>query len=347
MAMNAPSDKRYNALLVDDEPAILTVLTQVLEDEGFIVSTATSGEEAVRVLKTKPFDVIMTDIRMQGISGFELIEHVESVDSAVKTIVMTGYDSYDMVKRALRTGAYDYLSKPLDEHEVIKLCANRAAQATRMIRDNAELVEQIRASHTMLEQANDKLRVLNEELRIQANTDSLTEIYNRRFLDQSIASEVTRRNRYPDPLSVAMIDVDHFKLFNDQHGHEGGDVVLQAISKILTDCARNTDVVGRYGGEEFMVVLPKTSPENALLFAERVRLEIAMNSIMLSEVACGITVSVGVSGIDEKFPDVTANQLVGAADRALYSAKESGRDCIRFQPLAHDGHDMLKASSGF
>jgi len=335
MAASASNYKNYKALLVDDEPAILTVLTQVLEDDGFTVLTATSGEEAVTILKAHPFDVIMTDIRMQGISGFELIEHVETIDTAVKTIVMTGYDSYDMVKRALRTGAYDYLSKPLDEHEVIKLCANRAAQATRLVRDNAELVEQLRASHTMLEQANDQLRVLNEELRIQANTDSLTGIYNRRFLDASILNEVTRRNRYPDPLSVAMIDVDHFKIFNDQHGHEGGDIVLQEIANILEECARNTDVVGRYGGEEFMVVLPKTTPENALLFAERVRKAISEKAILLNDVACGITVSIGVSGVDDRFPDVTSAQLVHASDRALYSAKESGRDCIEFPPIVN------------
>jgi len=290
-----------------------------------------------------PFDVLITDIRMEGISGFELIEHVETVDPSVKMIVMTSYDSYDMIKRAMRSGAYDYLSKPLNDHELIKLCACRAAQATRLVRRNTELVEQLRSSHALVEQANVQLRELNEELRIQANTDSLTEIYNRRYLDQSINSEVTRRNRYPDPLSVALIDVDFFKQFNDTHGHDGGDKVLKAVAQMLLRCARNTDVVGRYGGEEFLVILPKTSPENALLFAERVRECIATESLMLNEIACGITVSVGVSGVDEMFPDVEASDLIIASDKALYSAKADGRDCIRFHPIDLNAVEMKKA----
>jgi len=199
----------------------------------------------------------------------------------------------------------------------------------------------------MLENANDKLLELNEELRIQANTDSLTDIYNRRFLDKSMLSEIMRRNRYPDPLSVAMLDVDHFKQFNDQYGHGGGDKVLKAIASALTECARNTDVVGRYGGEEFMVILPKTSPENALLFAERAREQIAGEVVEIDGKECLVTVSVGVAGVDEHFTNATADMLVVAADKALYDAKESGRDRIRYfsieQPEA-DETDFKRAS---
>jgi len=199
------------------------------------------------------------------------MDQMSTLDPTVKIIVMTSYDSYNMIKKAMRVGAYDYLSKPLQDLESIRLCAARAAQATQLVRHNTELMQQLRANHTMLEQANERLRALNEELRIQANTDSLTEINNRRFLDNALTSEVTRRNRYPDPLSVALIDVDHFKEFNDTYGHDSGDVVLKVISARLLSCARNTDIVGRYGGEEFLIILPKTDPESAMLFAERVR----------------------------------------------------------------------------
>jgi len=347
MSNNLLGDTRFNALIVDDEPAILTILTHVLEDHNFTVRTAPSGEDAVAMLREETVDVLLTDIRMHGISGFELIDRVASVDPAVKTIVMTSHDSYDMIKQAMRTGAYDYLGKPLNDHGLICMCATRAAHATKLERDNNRLVEELRANHTMLENANDKLLELNEELRIQANTDSLTDIYNRRFLDKSMLSEIMRRNRYPDPLSLAMIDVDHFKQFNDKHGHAGGDKVLKAIAAALTTCARNTDVVGRYGGEEFMVILPKTSPENALLFAERVREHIAMEEVDIEGKACLVTVSVGVAGVDTHFINATSEMLVEAADKALYAAKESGRDRIRFFSIEQpeDAEKELKRAS--
>lgn len=343
MVNHTPIDTPYRVLAVDDEPAVLAVLVQILSDAGFEVIAELSGESALKQLNSRKFDLVITDVRMTGITGFELISCAEQVDPTLKMVVMTGYDSYQMLQTALRAGAHDYLTKPMDDHKLVVHVANRSAQATRLVRRNNDLVAQLRASHGMLERVNLKLRELNEELRIQANTDALTELYNRRYIDDSLLKEVTRRNRYLSPLSVALIDVDHFKLFNDQHGHKGGDDALKIIAETLAVCARTTDVVGRYGGEEFLVILPNTTPENALRFAERVRTSIAEQSMNLGGLHAKITASIGVSGVDEAYKNAEASDLVGAADRALYAAKAAGRDCVLHEPLGSDEQLQLKA----
>jgi len=326
MDNNKNPNQQLTALIVDDEPGVIAVLTDVMEAQGFTVDSALSGEAALEMFQPDYYSVLVTDVCMDGMSGFELIEKISEIDSAVKSVVMTAHDSYNMIKNALKSDAYDYFAKPLDNHEAILLCVQRAAQATQLVRDNLELVSQLRASHALLEQVNQQYRLLNEELRIQANTDSLTEIYNRRFIDNTLLHEVNRRNRYQEPLSVVMVDIDHFKNFNDNFGHEGGDTVLKYIAQTLKDCSRNIDVVGRHGGEEFFIILPKTSPEYALVYAERVREEIAAQSILLGSKRCAVTISAGVAGVEADYENAEISALVNSADRALYQAKNEGRN---------------------
>lgn len=316
-------------LIVDDEPAIVNVLSTLLEPEGFQISSAFSGEAALELLEESVFDVLITDIRMDGMDGFELIEHTRCIDPYIHVIVITAHDCYDMVRKALSHGAYDYVTKPLDNHDAIVSIVKRANLSTRLERDNTSLLEQLSASHAMLEDANRRLRELNDELLVQASTDSLTQLYNRRHLDASMENEVARRNRYPDPLSVVMLDIDNFKSFNDQHGHEGGDIALQQISRILESCARNTDAVGRFGGEEFLVILPKTDPVNAMVFAERMRVTIEKTPIKLGPKNFSVTASIGVAGVAVDDPPTSPQQLLGAADAALYAAKGEGRNLTK------------------
>lgn len=329
MSVPAGLNQENRLLIVDDEPAIVNVLSTLLAPEGFHISGAFSGEAALEQLQESVFDVLITDIRMDGMDGFELIEHTRAIDPYIHVIVITAHDCYDMVRRALSHGAYDYVTKPLNNHDSIISSVKRANLSTRLERDNANLLEQLSASHAMLEDANRRLRELNDELLVQASTDSLTQLYNRRYLDASIENEVARRNRYPDPLSVVMLDIDNFKAFNDQHGHEGGDIALQNVSRLLQSCARNTDAIGRFGGEEFMIILPKTDPVNAMVFAERMRVTIEKTAINLGAVTGSVTASLGVAGVEKDEPDVSAQQLVAAADRALYVAKDEGRNRVK------------------
>ena len=333
MPSSEKSMHESKVLIVDDEPMIVSMLAELLLQDNFVVSTAYSGEEALEVLNSQELDVVVTDVRMNGMSGFDLLEECQRHDPHLKTIIMTAHDSYDMVKKSLQSGAYDYLSKPLENHDSIVSIVNRASAASRLQRENANLLDQLGTSHSMLRDANNRLRELNDELIIQATTDSLTQLHNRRHIDTALDYEVSRRNRYPDPFSVVMIDIDQFKAFNDKYGHEGGDVALKSISQILLSCVRNTDVVGRFGGEEFVVILPKTHPANARTFAERMRAALEANKIKFGDQSCEITASFGVTGVDADYGETSASELLNAADRALYAAKHSGRNCVKEEYL--------------
>jgi len=333
--MTSPEKPIYESrvLIVDDEPMIVSMLGEILRQDKFVVSTAASGEEALEIIKSQQLDVVVTDVCMEGMSGFDLLEECKSYAPLSNVIIMTAHDSYEMVKQALQSGAYDYMSKPLDNHELIISAVMRASAASRLERENANLLDQVSTSHAMLRDANNRLRELNDELMVQATTDSLTQIHNRRHIDNALDYEVSRRNRYPDPFSLVMIDIDWFKEFNDEHGHEGGDVALKSVSRILKLCVRNTDVIGRFGGEEFVVILPKTHPANAKIFAERMRAALEANRIEYRDKSCQITASFGVTGVDADYGETSASELLGAADRALYAAKHAGRNCVKEEYL--------------
>jgi len=320
-------------LVVDDEPTVVSLLAEFLSQGNLVVSTAHSAEEALEVMHKQQLDVVVTDVCMDGMSGFDLLEECKKHDPLMNVIIMTAHDSYDMVKQALQGGAYDYMRKPLENHETVVSIVARASAASKLKRQNAYLLEQLSTSHAMLADANDRLRELNDELMVLAATDSLTELHNRRHIDNTLEYEVSRRNRYPDPFSVVMIDIDRFKDFNDEYGHEGGDIALQSISKILRSCVRNTDVVGRFGGEEFVVILPKTHPANARTFAERMRAALEASRIMIDDQPCAITASFGVTGVDADYGETSAVELLNAADRALYAAKHAGRNCVKEEYL--------------
>ncbi len=317
-----------HALVVDDDTEITAIVSEVLENRGVTVSKAHSGAQALELFAENIIDVVITDIRMDGMSGFELIKRIQLLDSTVKVIVMTGYDSYDMVLRALQAGAYEYLDKPLDNHQAIVSCTSRAYESTQLSRENAKLMERLTISNNKLSVANTRLVQLNKKLKHLAITDSLTQLYNRRYLDQVMRRETQRRNRYRDPLSVIVLDVDKFKEFNDKYGHDGGDRALKKVGSVLNSCARNTDIVGRYGGEEFVVILTKTPPHNARIFADRVRHEIESQIIELDDTSGNITVSIGIAGVNENDDPIEDKVLLLQADSALYVAKDSGRNCV-------------------
>ncbi len=328
-----------HALVVDDEEAITNVVGAVLEQAGVRVSTASSGMHALEIFSDEVIDVVITDIRMDGMSGFELLKRIQLLDPAVKVIIMTGYNSYDMVLRALQAGAYEYLDKPLENHQAIISATARAYDSTLLQRENTRLLERLKISNSKLSVANKRLVQLNKKLKHLAITDSLTRLYNRRYIDQVIRKEAQRCNRYKDPLSVIVLDVDKFKDFNDLYGHDGGDQALCSVAETLSMCARGTDVVGRYGGEEFVVILTKTPPHNARIFAERVRQQIESQDIEMSSIGktSRITVSIGIAGIDNTSDPIEGKTLLLHADEALYAAKNSGRNCvINHEDIADD-----------
>jgi len=321
------SNRPCNVIVVDDEPAINQILEKVLEDAGMSVRAAANAQDALTLYKEQQADVVITDIQMSGMSGFDLLAELLLRNPNAKIIMMTGYDSYDVVRRALQEGAYDYLTKPLEDHDLIVTRVLRAFEHVKLIRENANLIKRLQASHAKITGTNRHLVHLSKRLRHLAITDELTQLYNRRFIDQTIQTETEERTRLVNPLSVLLLDVDHFKAFNDKHGHDGGDQALQAVADTMKKCSRPGDLIGRYGGEEFIAVLPGTSEDQANELAETIRGEIKKQAFMFEKQQTHITVSIGVASTVDNEDKVSGRRLIIQADKALYAAKDAGRNC--------------------
>jgi two-component system cell cycle response regulator len=190
--------------------------------------------------------------------------------------------------------------------------------------ENNRLVERLRKKHLSLEKA-------NKEIKLLSRIDSLTGCYNRGYLNELLPREITRALRYKRPLSLALCDIDHFKKINDTYGHQCGDEVLKNIVTSISEIIRaDTDWLARYGGEEFLIVLPETKLRNASSLAERLRKNIANNSIATPEDEISITASFGVTGFNSAKPpkNITPEALISMADKCLYAAKNQGRNKV-------------------
>ncbi|MFK7855125.1 MAG: diguanylate cyclase [Granulosicoccus sp.] len=339
------------ALVVDDEPAITELLSCVLQSAGMSVFSASDGFCALDILEKNTVDVVITDIRMEGMSGFELMDNIDQLDETINVIVMTGYDTYDMVKRSLKAGAYDYLDKPLNDHASIIASTQRAFENVRLMRENTDLINRLTVSNIKVKAANKRLLQLNKQLRKLAITDGLTQLYNRRYIDDWIQNYAITNTGTEVSYSVILIDVDYFKNVNDSFGHDGGDEVLRHLATLLGGFGREQDLVGRYGGEEFIVVLPGSNESEALQTAERIRALVEQTCVRVNSGKVQITVSLGVAtnlnpainlearsdGGTKEF--VTGRALVAQADKALYAAKDRGRNlCIHYQELTSEAN---------
>jgi diguanylate cyclase (GGDEF)-like protein len=290
-------------LIVDDEPMIRQLLTDVLGDEGYQVETVPSGEEAILKLRTVRFDYVVTDLMMPGMSGIQVLETVKQLDPETEVIVMTGYASLSTAIECMKLGAGDYLNKPINIDEIrIKLAGMKVKKR---LEEKAREVD------------------FYKEL---SRTDGLTQLYNHKFFHQLLATEISRVQRYGGEVSLLMIDVDHFKNYNDANGHPMGDAALQKLSWILSELCRDVDSVARYGGEEFAVICPETPKAGAVELAERLRRKVEESDFLKSEAIPGgkFTISIGVASFPEDAPDKSG--LIEKADQALYLAKTCGRN---------------------
>lgn len=321
-----PNTLTSTILVVDDEQSVCDMLAAVLEAEGYTVVTANSGTEAMEKFGEFVFDIMFTDICMDGMNGIELLQRVSQLDSSVKTVVMTAFSGYETALKALQGGAYDYLEKPLSDHGKIIALAHKARQVSQLERDNAELLANLKTQHTKLQTANRQLAELNEKLEQLALTDSLTGLKNRRFIDSIHAQECSRYLRYKEPFTIAMIDVDHFKQYNDDFGHEAGDFALKFVADRLVECTRDSDTIGRFGGEEFFIMLSNTKPEQSTVVAERILNCLRETPIIINGIETYLTVSIGLAGLDGEEVMQAEMNLLKRSDKALYYAKSQGRD---------------------
>jgi diguanylate cyclase (GGDEF)-like protein len=305
-------------LVVDDSPAQLEQLAQVLSREGYDVRRAQDGKEAIRAVRADPPDLVLLDLVLPDMDGLEVLRIVKArkEDQFIPVIILSAKSDIDSKVRGLRIGADDFLAKPFAEAEVL-------ARAAAMLR--------IKSLQDELRRARRELEEKQKQLEEQSITDALTSLRNRRFFDERLAEEFRRAQRYSDPVSLMMIDLDNFKAVNDRHGHPAGDTVLREAAALIRGSIREPDICARYGGEEFAVILPKTHMSGALTVAERVWRELGQKVYRTGgesgHAEVQVTASIGIAFYPSK--DITGpDLLLKFADEALYNAKRAGRNTI-------------------
>lgn len=302
--MTPHADQRATILIADDSTVIRAVVRDQLEAEGYDVHEAADGEAAIAACREVEPDAVLLDVEMPGLDGREVLARLKG-DPALRDIpvvFLTGRTATDDLVAAIRAGAHDYLKKPFEP---------------------AELIARIGGA-VHIKQLQDELRRRNSELDLVARIDALTQLYNRRHLEEQLhrCSAVSRR--MGTSLGVVLFDIDHFKLVNDTHGHGGGDVVLQECAGRLLRSTRAGDMLGRWGGEEFLAILPNTDVDGAALAAERMRQAVGATPITLEHALLTVTISAGVTAHEAAGVD----QLLHEADVALYRAKAAGRNQV-------------------
>ena len=299
--------ERVTVLIADDSLVVRAVVRARLEDEGYDVVEADNGDAAVVTCVQSPPDVVLLDVEMPGLDGHQVLERLKRDEALtdIPVVFLTGRTSMDDVVAGLRAGAHDYLKKPFEA---------------------AELVARV-ASAVHVKKLQDRLRERNADLERVSRTDTLTGLHNRRHLEEQLTREHSSARRAHRDLGLVLLDIDHFKRVNDTYGHAAGDRVLCEFAQRMTRQLRAGDVAGRWGGEEFLVILPDTDPAGALHVAERIRASVDATPFDTSE-AGGPAISMTVSGGCVVGPADTPDDLVSAADDGLYAAKDAGRNRI-------------------
>lgn len=309
-------------LVADDSTIYRETLKGLLSSWHYEVVLASDGDEAMKVLSSQDAPrLALLDSMMPGLSGPELCQAVRAGQQAYTYIILlSSRGEEDDVAHGFEVGADDYLCKPFREFEL----RARLRAGERIIRAQEDLMK------------------AQDALRFQATHDSVTHLPNRRGIIETLKREMNRSLRSQEPLSICMADLDHFKRINDSHGHMVGDEVLRWAAARMPGALRQYDAVGRYGGEEFLVVLPGCSEACALEVGERLRQRIA-NSVFASGAAeFQVTMSAGVC---QWHPDISMEELLSRADQALYRAKNFGRNRVEVATHADTGSQITVHSA--
>jgi two-component system cell cycle response regulator len=313
-----PDNPPLRILIVDDDPATRRLLSRILADSGHYVLTASNGQEGLRLALEADPQLVVTDWVMPNMDGIKLCRALRKarLGQLLYIIVLTVREDEDCLVTAFEAGADDYVVKPFSR----KVLEARIHGGARLIRLQDEIVKEQDENRRYLAE----LAIMNRRLQESAKTDLLTELPNRRYAIEYLGKEWAACERSGQELACLMIDVDHFKRFNDLYGHETGDEVLSQVAAILRDTARASDLVCRFGGEEFLVICSATNVTAAEHLAERLR--IAVESKKFTDGNLSVTISVGVAV--RNAATKTDKELVRKADRALLLAKRSGRNRV-------------------
>jgi diguanylate cyclase (GGDEF)-like protein len=303
-------------LIVEDSKSQADLTRTFLEKNGYEVLCVHNGAGAIKAAKTASYDVILLDLVLPDMNGNEICRWLKlnSETRGIPIIMLTVESALKEKVASLEAGADDYLPKPYNEIEL-----------------NARIYAALRTK-ALQDELRDKNRQLEEllaKVELQSITDPLTGLHNRRYVEAVLEKELAEWKRYGSPLGCLMVDVDHFKNINDRYGHGAGDSVLKELAQLLKDILREADTVARWGGEEFLILLPQTGQDGASVTALKILR--AVTELRLPQIPdLRVTVSIGIAPAGRSTD--TPAKLVRAADLALYEAKNRGRNRIESAP---------------
>lgn len=289
-------------LVVDDNKLNICILSDILQKEGYDVYPLSDGTLVMKqVLSIQP-DAILLDIIMPQIDGLDVCAALKSTDEtkSIPVIMVTSITEGTVLRKAFDIGAFDYIKKPFDQIEIIA-------------------------------RLNSALRFYDQQkqLEVLAMRDGLTSLYNHRMIMELLETESNKAIQLQIPIAFLMFDIDNFKRINDTYGHKAGDLILRDTAKVLQNTSDVSDLIGRYGGEEFCIILMNQSLEFVLSLSEKLRQSIETHDFVVDNSNIHITTSIGIS---YQKPDATfsQNDIVIAADKNLYKAKRNGRNRVEY-----------------
>jgi len=304
-------------LLIDDSQFVHRLLDARLRSESISLIGEFNGKDGLKMASEENPSLILLDLDMPIMDGFETLRALkeEPTTREIPVIVLSGMDSTQDKVAAFDLGAVDFVTKPFEL---------------------TELRARVRSSIKMF----GLLKMLSQKAQI----DGLSGLFNRSHFDDRLQEEYDRAIRHGHPMSVAMMDLDHFKQINDTYGHPAGDMVISGVSKIIQQQCRSIDIACRYGGEEFTLIMPETNPDQAFTLCQRICTQCAAKS-WASHPGRSVTVSIGVVGAENGSSiNCTPSAIVEQADRNLYNAKQSGRNMVKASDL--DGNSLKIAKAG-
>jgi two-component system, cell cycle response regulator len=296
-------------LVAEDDMLSRMMLEKSLERAGYEVTAVNNGERALAALHTEdPPRLALLDWVMPEKDGVEVCREIRLRRDKAYTylILLSSKESKQDIVQGLEAGADDYLTKPYDDEE---------------------LKARLRAGERILE-LEDRLVEARENMRFQATHDPLTSLWNRGVIEELLSREIHRSRREKTCTVVMLCDVDHFKQVNDAYGHNIGDDVLRELTKRLQRSVRSYDMVGRFGGEEFLVILNRCDGNSAATRAEHIRAAVAKRPFQTRSNSLAITISIGLA-LSTDFEHQSLDEILASVDAALYAAKNAGRNCVR------------------
>jgi two-component system, cell cycle response regulator len=325
---------KLKLLVIEDDIDQQDLIRETLQEamaHSIAVSVAASKAEALSH-DLAGFDLILCDYNLPDATGLELLDAIRARCNT-PVIMVTGENVANIAAEAIRKGATDYVVKTGDYLFTIPLVVQKNLIVANIKRENENLRQELEVALSDVRDKNSQLEQSLKKVEELAATDPLTGLYNRRHFSRVLEQLFAEAQRYGKDMACVMIDLDHYKQLNDTYGHQVGDELLILAGKVISANMRRMDIAARYGGDEFVLLLPQASVNDASLAASRIREEFKLSSAGLLKRPVGVSMSVGIGSIGSSAP-TTVDQLIASADAALYQSKEMGRDRLSFATAA-------------